>query len=152
MKLQNINPTSAADFLVTIDSLPEDYFTKFSGITETFTRPEYSDGLSAKKRKAQTGSSMIEECELSKPFDPDNDSKDAAFFAWLETKRDGTYFQVLVRPVIRNADIEFRGTKSFRLSNCRLSSASYPGSVDSSAGDQVSTVTIKFSVETASYA
>jgi hypothetical protein len=147
-KLQTINPTSSADFLVTIEGLPDTYFSTFSGITETFTRAEFADGLSAKKRKAQTGSSMVEDCELSKPFDPD---LDGALFTWLDTRRDGTYFQVLVRPVRRSKEVEFRGTKAFRLANCRLMSASYPGNVDSAGGDTVSVVNFKFSVEEATF-
>jgi hypothetical protein len=149
MKLDsNLNPTSAADFLCTIEGLPETYFTNFSGITKTFTRPEYADGLTARKRKAQTGSSMVEDMELSKPYDPDVDS---ALIDWITTHEDGTYFQALIRPVKRNGNIEFRGAKAFRLSNCRIMKASYPGEVNSSGGDQVSMIVIGFSCEEATY-
>lgn len=149
MKLENINPVSNADFLVTIEGLPETYWSKFSGVKENYNRPTYADGLSAKKRKAQTGSREVDDCTLSKPFDPE---KDAPLLQWIEDHTDGTPFDVLVRPVKRGKNLEFRGTKALRLSTCRLSSSSVPGEVDAAGGDQVAMVEIVFSVEETLYA
>ena len=150
MRLSDENPASSADWLVTMDALPDTYWQKFSGVVETISRPTFADGLSAKKRKVATGTSEYDDVTLSKSFDPE---KDGAILAWAdEKKRSGEKFGIVVRPVKRNKDVEFRGNKSFRISGAQLIKISAPAATDSAGGDQVSMVELVFSVEESVYA
>lgn len=149
MRLLEMEPAANSDFLVTIEQsgetvLQEIYFTTFSGVEVNSTRPKFVDGMTNVRRTAQTGSQEVADVTISKPFDPD---KDGALIAWIEkNQRSGDHFQMLVRPVRRAEDIEFRGQKAFRLSDCRIMKSMYPGAVDVFGGDSVATVSITASV------
>lgn len=150
MRFEDINPVSSADWLMTTQGL-QVYWAKFSGFKENFTRPTFADGLSARKRKAQTGSSEIEDATLEVPFDPEK-AEHIALLQWIEEHKDGTPFDHTLRPVVRNNEITYRGSKSLRLSTCRLMSYSLPGEIDVNGGDQVGMISITFSIESGSFA
>jgi hypothetical protein len=147
MKLQNLEPASAADYLVTAEGLAEVYFETFSGLVETFERAKFRDGYSAQQRTAATGSTTYDDITLGKSFDP---QKDTVLIDWVKTLRDGRQVSFTIRPVKRNIDVEFRGTKAWKLSACRLMKAEYP-KTDMNAPTDVSMVTLTFSVDIASY-
>lgn len=151
MRFEDINPVSAADWLMTTEGL-EVYWARFSGFKENFTRPTFADGLSAKKRKAQTGTSEIEDATLEVPFDPEK-PEHIALIQWIIDHKDGTPFDHVLRPVKRNNEIEFRGSKSLRLANCRLMSYSFPGEIDvNTGGENVGMITMTFSIESGDFA
>jgi hypothetical protein len=143
MKLQAIEPASAADYLVTAEGLAEVYFESFSGVVETFERAKFRDGYSAQQRTAATGSTTYDDITLGKSFDPE---KDVILINWVNGLRDGRQVSFTIRPVKRNTDVEFRGAKAWKLSACRLMKAEYP-KADMNAPTDVSMVTLTFSVD-----
>lgn len=155
MRLLEIEPAASSDFLVTIEqngeaALQNIYFTNFSGVEVTSTRPTFSDGMTNIKRRAQTGSHEVADVTISKPFDPDIDGP---LISWIErNQQTGDHFQMLVRPVRRAEQVEFRGQKAFRLSDCRIMRAMYPGAVDTGGGEAVATISIVASVTQATFA
>lgn len=155
MRLLELEPAANSDFLVTIEqngeaALQNTYFTTFSGVEVSSTRPQYTDGMTNIKRTAQTGSHSVQDVTISKPFDPD---KDGALIEWIEkNQQSGDHFQMLIRPVRRSDQVEFRGQKAFRLSDCRIMRAMYPGSVDTSGGDSTAMISIVASVTQATFA
>jgi hypothetical protein len=147
MKLQEIEPASSADYLCTAEGLPETYFSTFSGIVRSFERAKFYDGYAARQRTAATGSETIDDATFTKEFDP---VKDVVLIDWIETLKSGKYVNFTVRPVKRGDDVEFIGTKSWKLSLCRLLKATYPNA-DVSAPTDVSMIELTFSVDVASY-
>lgn len=144
-RLDDINPMSNADVLMTIEGLPG-YWTEFSGIKKKFSRPKYSDGLSNTKRTAASGSSEYEDVTLGKPHDPE---KDDAILSFLETNECGEPFDFSLRPVKRCQGVEFRGTKSWNLSGCRITEWSILEDIDTGDGEKVAMIKLVFSVENA---
>jgi hypothetical protein len=159
MQLDNLTPVSIADWIVTISdsttgaNLGTTYWTSFSGVEIKYNRPTFADGLSAKRRKAATGTSEVSDCSLSKPFDPVKDGATAlgkygSLVEWILAHSNGDPFDLLIRPVKRSDQLEYIGTKAISLSTCRLMSFSIPDKIDMSAGgDSVSMISLSFSVE-----
>jgi hypothetical protein len=147
VKLQDINPMSNADTLLTIEGL-KGYWTTFSGIKKKYKRPKYSDGLSALNRTAASGSSEYEDVTIGKPYDPE---KDDATIDFLKEKEAGDAFDFSLRPVKRNKGLEFRGNKAWHLSGCRVSEWSILEDVDTGDGEKVAMIKIVFSLEDASW-
>ncbi|MBD2256654.1 hypothetical protein [Pseudanabaena sp. FACHB-2040] len=149
VRLQNTNPITTADSLITIAGLPN-YWSEFSGVKETISRPTYSDGLSNVKRKAASGSTEYADITISKAFDPEQDD---TILTWIkEAKASLDTFDVTVRPVRRANGIEQRGTKAWSLSGCRVKEYEVMSGMDTAAGDQVAKLTVTLTVESASWA
>lgn len=146
-KLDDINPMSNADVLMTIEGLPG-YWTEFSGIKKKFSRPKYSDGLSNTKRTAASGSSEYEDVTIAKPHDPEKDNPILEFLAQHEC---GEVFDFTLRPVKRCVGMEFRGNKSWSLSGCRVQEWSIMEDMDTGDGEKVVMIKIVFSVEIAEW-
>lgn len=147
MKLQDINVASSADYLITAEGLPDVYFSTFSGVVENYERAKFYDGYAARQRTAATGSATIDDVTFTKEFDP---VKDVVLIDWIKSLQDGKQVNFTVRPVKRGNDVEFIGTKAWKLSLCRLMKASYP-KADVSAPTDVSMIEVVFSVDVVSY-
>jgi hypothetical protein len=147
VKLDDRNPMSNADVLLTIEGL-EGYWTEFSGVKKKYSRPKYSDGLSATKRTAASGSGEYENVTIAKPFDPE---KDAPILDWIKTKECGETFDFTLRPVKRCNGMEFRGNRAWSLSGCRIEEWSNLEDLDTGSGEEVAMISIVFSVENAVY-
>lgn len=145
MKLQQLEPSSSADYLMTAEGLPNVYFETFSGVVKTHDRPKFRDGYSAQQRTAATGSTMYDDIVLGKSFDPE---RDYALIDWAEGLADGKQVSFTVRPVKRNTDVEFRGDKAWKLSACRILKIEMPKG-DVNAPTDVSIITLTFSVDIA---
>lgn len=138
---------TSADGLVTLDNVPG-YFSKFSGVKIKTTRPDFSDGLTAVKRKAGSGMTNYENVTLERSFDPEVDD---ALIAWTEEARCAIEgIDITVRPVRRCKGVEQRGTKAWRLYGCRLESMETM-EIDTNDGGNVVKVMLEFTVEQADF-
>lgn len=123
MKLQDIEPISSADYLVTIEGLKDIYFISLSGGEEEIERPSYTDAYASAKRTAKTGRVMISDVTIRKPYDP---LKDQPLYAFIAEHRSGKDCQISARPVERGTDVIFRGTQSRKYSLCKLKKVKQP--------------------------
>lgn len=147
VKLDQRNPITTADALVTIEGVPG-YFSNFSGVKYNVSRPQYSDGLTNIKRAAGSGSVEYEDVTLDRSFDPE---VDGVLIDWCEQAKcslEGS--DITVRPVRRCDGITQRGDRAWRLSGCRLKSFE-SFEVDTADGDSVVMISIAFSVEQADF-
>jgi hypothetical protein len=147
MKLQDIEPASSADYLVTADGLPEVFFTMFSGVVKNFERATFVDPYAAQKRTARTGSTAHDDVTLATPYDPE---KSLPIIDWLISLEDGRQTSITVRPVTRSNEMVFRGDKAWKLSMCRLKKATYP-KADLNAPQDVSMIEAVFSVDISTF-
>lgn len=123
MKLQDIEPLSSADYIVSIEGLKDTYFTSLTGGEEEIERPTFSDAWSGTKRTARTGRSMISDITLRKPYDP---LKDQPLLAFITEYRSGKDCTISARPVERGTDVIFRGNQSRKYSLCKLKKVKQP--------------------------
>ena len=147
VRLEPKNPLTTADSLITIEGVPG-YFSTFSGVQISFSRPQYSDGLSAVKRSAASGTKEVSDVTVSRAFDPES-ADDVALLAWVREYEGGEAFNLTVRPVKRTAGIEFRGNRAWYLSGCRIKTWSTFENIDTGSGEGVVMVSLTFTVEDA---
>jgi hypothetical protein len=145
VRLDDISPISNADYLMTIEGL-DAYWTEFSGVQVNYTRAKFSDGLSNVERTTSGGKKIYQDVTISKPFDPE---QDAAVIQWIQSREDGSPFDMTVRPVRKEAGQYFRGNRAWRLTGCRIMTASYLSAVDTNGGDEVSMIGFTFTLESA---
>lgn len=149
MKLDNRNPISTADILITIEGVGG-YFSEFSGVKYSVDRPVYSDGLSNTKRRAASGSIAYDNVTLSKAFDPE---EDGPVIEWAEkAKYSIDTFDITLRPVKRADGVENRGNKAWQLSGCRLAEFSTIENMNTGDGNAVAMLKIVLTVESAVWA
>ena len=147
VRLDDRNPMTTADVLVTVAGLAG-YFSTFSGINVSFSRPTYSDGLSAVVRSAASGTKTIADVSISRSFDPLN-ADDEALLQWITTYEGGAPFDTQVRPIKRDNGVEFRGNKSWSLAGCRIKAWETVSGLDTGSGSDVVKIMLTFTVETA---
>ncbi|MBD2060508.1 hypothetical protein H6F88_31700 [Oculatella sp. FACHB-28] len=145
VRLDDIQPISNADYLMTIEGL-DAYWTEFSGIQVNYTRAKYNDGLSNVEGTTSGGKKVYQDVTISKPFDPE---QDAAVIQWIQSREDGSTFDMTVRPVRKEAGQYFRGNRAWRLSGCRIMNANYLSAVDTNGGDEVSMIGFTFTLQSA---
>lgn len=145
MKLSQKQPATNADALITIEGVAG-YWETFSGLEETISRAQFSDGQSNRKRFTTSGSSELAECTISRSFDPE-DSDDIAAYDWAQARKCGDVFQVQVRFVKRCGDVEFRGERALYLYNCRITKISFMSGFDTGAGDDTAKLELSFTLD-----
>lgn len=145
VKLAQKNPVTNADMLFTVEGVPGTW-EMFSGLKETISRAQYSDGQSNRKRFTASGSSSLEEVTISRTLTPE-DADDLAAYDWAQSVKCGDEFQCQVRFVKRCDGIEFRGTRALYLYGCRISEISFMQGMDTGAGDEASRFEVKFSLD-----
>lgn len=119
LKLQNKNPMSNADFLLTIEGIPG-YWTEFSGIKFTIKRPTYADPIAGQVVKASSGTLEYENVTIMRPFDPES-KEDEEALAFIDKARCSKEpFTMGIRPVYRCEGIEFRGSKAWFFTGCKV--------------------------------
>jgi hypothetical protein len=148
VRLQDESPITNADVLITVEGLPG-YFSEFSGIKKTFSRPMFSDGLSNLKRAAASGAGQYDPITISKAHDPE---KDVAILDWIKTHECGETFNMTLRPVKRCNGVEYRGGKAWFMTGCRIQEWSTMTEIDTGNGDSVVKLTIIFSIDSAAFA
>jgi hypothetical protein len=144
VKLENRNPLTTADVLITIEGLPG-YWSGFSGGGFDVSRPMYSDGISNQKRPAGSGTVEYQDVTLTKSFDPDVDQPTVEFFERFKTEIET--FDLTLRPVKRANGVEQRGTKARYLTGCRVKTFRYMDNMDTGKGDEVANITVTLAVE-----
>lgn len=151
-RLQDINPVSNSDFLITVQGLEGIYWTQFSGVKVSYKRATYSDGLSNLVRTAEGGLKEYEPVTIAKPFDPE---KDQPAINFIKAREGGVIFDVRLRPIKRVTNAQgsndYRGTKAWDLSGCRIANWTCADGVDTSDGNQVVMLQIEFSLESAEF-
>lgn len=149
VKLDKTNPISESDWLVTIEdtTLGDIYFSMFSGLNVKVKRPKIPDGLSARMRTGETGTTEYSDFTLEAPFDPLIHDK---LITFCEERINGAQYNVTIRPVKRSKDNEFRGNKSLRMTGCRIAEYEF-GKVDAAGGDKAAMIKIVSSVEEGTY-
>ncbi|MFN6460551.1 MAG: hypothetical protein RMZ41_001720 [Nostoc sp. DedVER02] len=149
--LSTINPIANSDFTITLTLLPNIYWTTFSGIKTTYKRPTYNDGLAQIQRTGSGGTQENANVTISKPYDPESDD---AINSFLVDHEDGVAFDMSVTPIKRSAtgEVQARGTKSWKLTGCRLISSEMMSSTDTADGSKTSMTTLEFSYESATFA
>lgn len=145
VRLDNLNPMSNADVLLTIVGVPG-YWSEFSGIKKTYNRPMYSDGLSNMKRMAASGSIEYEEVTIAKAHDPERDDP---ILDWLRSVETGVSFDMTIRPVMRTNGMTYRGNKAWALSGCKITSWSILENTDTADGEEVTKISVTFRHEDA---
>ena len=145
MKLLVKNPLTNADALLTIEGVPG-YWTKFSGVKETQSRPVFSDGLTSSKRYASTGTSEFADVVFSRPFDPEAPDDIAAYLA-IQTAKYGREMTLTVRPVKREGELLLRGTRAWTISGARVKEMSVMESIDTGEGNAVVELSVTFTVD-----
>jgi len=148
MKLDDRNPMTSADVLITIEGVPG-YFSEFSGVKKNVSRPDYSDGLNAIKRKAGSGTISFDDITIAKAFDPE---KDGDLVLWCDRMMQSIDTQdITLRPVKRDGGVAQRGSKAWNI-NGRVSTYSTMESMDTNDGGSVAKMAITFSVDYANWA
>ncbi|MEA5603710.1 hypothetical protein [Nostoc sp. UHCC 0252] len=149
--LSNINPIANSDFTINLTAIPNVYWTTFSGIKTTHKRATYSDGQSQVERMTSGGTKAYANITVSKPYDPETDDVINSFIADHE---DGLSFDMSVTPIKRKStgEIESRGTKSWKLTGCKLASSELMAGVDTGDGSKTVITTLEFSFESATFA
>lgn len=122
MKLQDIDPISSADYIVTIEGLKDVYFTSLTGGEEEIERPTFRDWTGT-KRTARTGGSVISDLTIKKPYDP---LKDQPLLAFIADHRSGKDCTISARPVERGTEVLFRGNQARKYSLCKLKKIKQP--------------------------
>jgi hypothetical protein len=145
VKLSSKNPVTNADCLFTVTGVPGAWET-FSGLRETISRAQYSDGQSNRKRFTASGSSSLEEVTITRTITPE-DAEDIAAYDWAQRMKAGDEFQCEVRFVKRTNDVEFRGNRVLYLYGCRISEIAIMQGMDTGAGDTASRLEVKFSLD-----
>jgi len=145
MKLAQKNPLANSDAIVTIEGIPG-YFTTFSGVKETQSRPVYSDGLTSRKRYARTGTSEFADVTLSRPFDPES-TEDIAAYQAIQAAKFGNELTLTVRPVKREGELLFRGKRAWNISGARVKEYSVMESIDTGEGNAVVMFSVTFTVD-----
>jgi hypothetical protein len=145
MKLAPKNPLTNADALLTIEGIPG-YWTKFSGVKETQSRPVYSDGLTSRKRYARTGTSEFADVEFSRPFDPEL-GEDISAYQAIQTAKFGNEMTLTVRPVKREGELLLRGKRAWNISGARVKEYSVMESIDTGEGNAVVEFKVSFTVD-----
>ncbi|AVH67033.1 hypothetical protein [Nostoc sp. 'Peltigera membranacea cyanobiont' N6] len=149
--LSTINPVANSDFTITLTALPNVYWTTFSGIKTTYKRPTYNDGLSQVERTAGGGTKANTNITISKPYDPESDD---AINSFLVDHEEGDVFDMSITPIKRSStgEVQGRGTKSWKLTGCRIASSELMASVDTGDGSKTVVTTLEFSYESATFA
>jgi hypothetical protein len=156
MRLDNINPINNADFLLTIEGLGNGgtptYWTEFSGIRYGRKSSKFSDGLSNVVRTTEGGLKEYQNVTIGKPYDPE---KDQAVIDFIKQHECGDSFSFRLRPIKRLCNSvgvnEFRGSKAWDLTGCRIENVSIGEGIDTSDGTRTVMITIEFSLESAEY-
>jgi hypothetical protein len=124
-----LKPISQKQFLVTINQA-QAYFTKVSGIQESWGTVQYNDGQTGQVRK-HTDFLEVADVTLSKPYDPAADQSLIEYLRGLKTT--GERVTIPVQPVGTGYQADaIDGAKTLVLSECDLISITYP-SVDREA-------------------
>lgn len=148
MRLDDRNPMSNADVLVTIEGVPG-YFSECSELKTMVTRPDYSDGLTTVKRYAGSGVISHPDVTLAKAFDPE---KDDSLIAFCEDMKCSINTRSLtIRPVTRCNGIERRGSKAWQLSGARVKEYG-TSSFDTNDGENVTMFSLVLTVESSEWA
>jgi hypothetical protein len=136
--------------LITVEGVPG-YWSQFSGVKESITRPEYSDGLTNRKRYAATGTSKFEDVTIARAFDPTNADDDAAY-RWVQASKHGAPQNITVRPVTRAGNTTFKGTKAWYLSGALVKEYAIVEDMDTGKGDGVVMLKVTLTVDDAVWA
>nr|WP_322719586.1 hypothetical protein [Nostoc sp. ChiQUE02]MDZ8232623.1 hypothetical protein [Nostoc sp. ChiQUE02] len=149
--LSTINPVANSDFTITLTLLPNVYWTTFSGIKTTYKRPTYNDGLSQVERTASGGTKANANITISKPYDPESDD---AINSFLADHEEGDVFDMSITPIKRSStgEVQGRGTKSWKLTGCKIASCELMASVDTGDASKTVVTTLEFSYESATFA
>lgn len=149
--LANINPISNSDFTISLTALPNIYWTTFSGIKTTHKRATYSDGLSQIERMTAGGTKAYANITITKPYDPESDD---AINSFIESNEGGLPFDMSITPIKRKStgEVEGRGTKSWKLTGCRLASSERMAGVDTADGSKTMVTSLEFSYESVTFA
>lgn len=131
-------------FQLTIESLPNVYWTSMSALKMVKEAAEYYDGVSNRKRYADGGTLSVENVTLETPYDLITFK---LISEWVSTFRDGGVTDITVRPV---KFTQSRGvvplSTAFSLGNCRFLSLDAFGELSKGSND-VSMTKMEFSVE-----
>lgn len=117
-KLPTQDVLTGHQFQLTIEQLPNVYWTSMSALKETKESGEYNDGVSNRKRYTDGGILSVENITLEIPYDLVTFK---AISEWVNTFRDGGVTDITVRPVkfSQSKGIISLST-AFQLGNCRF--------------------------------
>jgi len=155
-RLDNLNPISNSDFLLTIEGLNNGgtpvYWTEFSGIKLGRKSSKFSDGLSNVMRTTEGGIKEYQNITIGKPYDPE---KDQVVIDFLKDKENGSAFDFRLRPIKRvtngQGTNEFRGNKAWDLTGCRFENSTIAEGINTGDGTQTTMLKIEFSLESAEW-
>lgn len=144
IKLTNKDVLTQNSFQITIEQLPNVYFTSFSGFKETKESGSYNDGVSNRTRYTDGGIFSVENVTFEVPFDIETSNQ---IEAWVNTFRDGGVVDITVRPVrISQTGGVTPLSKSWSAGNCRFVSMDLVSEVSAGSSD-VAMISLELSVE-----
>ena len=134
-RLDRKNVLTGSSFQLTIDELPNVYFSKMSELKRVKEQGEYYDGISNLKRYTDDGISSCEPVTLEIPYDPDT----ALIIAdWIADHLEGFTTSLTVRPVRINKDGDiFPLSVAYYLVNCRASEFIPMSEIDRGSNDVI---------------
>lgn len=122
--MPNLRPILSKQFVTQVGDLPTTYFTKVSGLQESYDETEYNDGEKG-RLFVHVGFMKIDKVTLSKPFDP---AQDVALIQWYQGQKTNRQpFTVTIQPV--SADLNgspIAGAKTLTLTGCTVTRMKYP--------------------------
>ncbi|NJN88968.1 MAG: hypothetical protein HC878_00335 [Leptolyngbyaceae cyanobacterium SL_5_14] len=133
IKLEEKNPMSVADVLISIDGLPG-YFTECSGFGWSIKRPMVSDPLAALQYEAASGTQENKPVTIARPFDPQSADDNLVYDFAQKQKCARSPFDFVIRPVTRCGKVTFRGTKALHLSRCLIRDFAFMDNLDVAGG------------------
>lgn len=143
-RLKNKNVLSGVSFQLTVDTLPNVYFSKMSELKLSKEPGEYVDGSTNYTRNTDDGVIKVEPTTLELPYDPDTAK---IIGDWVALYLDGQDTDLTVRPVRVSANGDVTPLSvAYHLGNCRLSEFVPFTEIDRGSKDVVMTK-LTFTVE-----
>lgn len=122
--MPGLKPVSQKQFLVILDQLPRAFFTKCTGVEESYETQKYNDGETGVTR-THVGFLDVGNVTLSKIYDPEQDA--AMLDWWAGQKKERTPFSVSIQAV--TADTQgtvITGAGTILLQECQCVRFKYP--------------------------
>lgn len=143
-RLEDKNVITQGEWKLTIDGLPNIYFTKMSPPKEVKENGTYFDGISNRKRYTNGGTFSCDNITLEIPYDIETFK---TICDWANEFRDGSVTEIAVRPVaISSSGGVTPHTQATYLINARYASLEIMGSVDKSSSE-VNMTKLEFTIE-----
>lgn len=122
--MPGLKPISQKQFLVVLDQLPQAYFTKATGIEESYETQKYNDGETGVIR-THVGFLDVGNVTLSKVYDPE---QDASMLAWWDgQKKERSTFSVSIQAVTADTNgTVIPGSGTLLLQECQVVRFKYP--------------------------